>query len=502
MATARSSSSKQFEFACSHCGNMFQRRPGGRSTCSNGCRQAALRSQKTPQLTAKEKKIERRKERLLECAFGYWFIEQARRAGTVQTYQGIDAAGLHQLHDEHNYCKKRYGWVDAGHGKDMFQLCHVQPLKGRDGSTGLTTSLNLFTGIAELNQQQGNKPVNSWAGASIPASARKRKWSITDYMTRDQVLEKIAAYLGPELDTFLDELAHMPQRTTRLQLARTVFKHQGNDLYESLDRRYTRAELEALKLEELQAMDATQNGRVSIKGFIISNCPPDSQLGVLHDELLRFSGVLPDGQHKDNCRFMLSLVRVLGMYLAQIKDAQGRARNRFLDFPNATWAPLQYFCPQNPWKPSARIVDPDRQALVTSIIEAAHNALQGLSIPVEILRARLAKRMHLQSQVPLVRAPDESSWKACGSNWLDYIDTLYTSMEGTWQAFVDAGICTEGQAIAAQERVLWGLEAAVERARQHHRNQLCFTQYGVPFERYPAYLEFPPVMAEPLPLVA
>lgn len=507
MATAEKTN-KQIEVHCTSCGTMFKRRSGGRSTCRASCKKKRQRAAVAPQLTAKEKKIERRKERLLECAFGYWFIEQARRAGTVQTYHGIDAAGLHQLYDMHNYRKTRYGWIDSGHGKDVYQQCHVQPLKGRDGSTGLTTPGNLFTGIAELNQRQGNKPVNSWAGASLPASACKRKWSITDDMTRDQVLEKIADYLGLELDTFLDELDKMPQRTARLRLARTVFKHQGNDLYEPLDRRYTLAELEALKLEELQAMDATQNGRVSIKAFIISNCPPDSQLGVLHDELLRFSDVLPDGQHKDNSRFMLSLVRVLGSYLAQIKDAQGKARNRFLDFPNATWAPLQHLYHERPWRTPASMLDDDLQSLLhgvydkkgrevkPGIIPTAQNALQGLEIDHEYIQNRLIKRLVAQSLVPVVRAPEKSSWEACGSNWLNYIDNLYASLEGTWQAFVDAGICTEGQVIAAQERVLWGLEAAVERARQHHRNQLRFTQYGVPFERYPAYLEFPPVSPE------
>lgn len=499
---AAEKTNKQIEVPCTNCGTMFRRRPGGRSTCKASCKKKRQRAAAAPQSTAKEKKIERRKERLLECAFGYWFIEQAKRAGTVQTYHGIGAAGLHQLYDMHNYRKKRYGWVDSGHGKDEFQQCHVQPLKGRDGSTGLTTPGNLFTGIAKLNQRQGNKPVNSWAGATLPASARKRKWSITDDMTRHQVLEKIADYLGPELDTFLDELDKIPQRTAHLRLSRAVFKHQGDDLYEPLDRRYTLAELEALKLEELQALDATQSGRTSIKAFTASNCPPDSKLGVLHDELLRFSDVLPDGQHQDNCRFMLSLVRVLGSYLAQINDAQGKARGRFLDFPNATWTPLQYFCPQNPWKPSARIVDPDRQMLITSITKAAQNALQGLTIPVEMLGARVVKRLHLQALVPVVRVPDEYSWEACGSDWLNYIDNLYTSFEPTWQALLNVGLCTEEQVLDAQDAVLVSLDKAVENARQKYRNQPCYTSWHVPFKRFPRWLEFPPVAVERLPLAA
>jgi hypothetical protein len=493
---------------------MFQRRPGGRNTCSNSCRQAASRSRKNPQLAAKEKKIERRKERLLECAFGYWFIEQAKRAGTVQTYHGIDAAGLHQLYDQHNYRKKRYGWVETGHGKDMFQLCHVQALRGRDGSTGLTTSLNLFTGLAVMNQRHGNKPVSSWAGATLPASARKRKWDVTDEMTRDQVLEKIAAYLGPELDTFLDELDKIPQRTARRRLARAVFKHQSNDLYEPLDRRYTLAELGALELEELQALDAIQRGSTAIKAFTASNCPSDSQLGVLHDELLRFSDVLPDGQHKDNCRLMLSLVRVIGSYLAQINDAQGQARGRFLALPNATWAPLQHLHHERPWKTPASLLDDDLQSLLhgvydkrmremkPGIIPTAQNALQGLEIDQGNMKNRLLKRLVVQSLVPVVVAPDQWRWEACGSNWLCYIDHVHASFEGTWQAFLDAGMCTEQQVLDARDAVLVNLDKAVESARQDYRSQPCYTSWHVPFKRFPRWLEFSPVVVERFSLAA
>jgi hypothetical protein len=508
MATAEQTN-KQIEVPCTNCGAMFKRRPGGRSTCKASCKKKRQRAAAAPQLTAKEKKIARRKARLLECAFGYWFIEQAKRAGTVQTYHGIDAAGLHQLYDMHNYRKTRYGWVDSGHGKDVFQQCHVQPLKGRDGSTGLTTPENLFTGIAELNQRQGNKPVNSWAGATLPASARKRKWDVTDDMTRDQVLEKIADYLGPELDTFLDELEKMPQRTVRLRLARAVFKHQANELYEPLDRRYTLAELEALELEELQALDAIQRGSTTIKAFTASNCPSDSQLGVLHDELLRFSDVLPDGQHKDNCRFMLLLVRVLGSYLAPIKHTQGQARGRF-DFPNATWSPLQHLCHERPWRTPASLLADDLHSLLhgvydkkgrevkPGIIPTAQNALQGLEIDQGYIQNRLLKRLVARSLVPVVRAPDESSWEACGSNWLNYIDNLYASFESTWQALLDLGICTDDQVFAAQDGVLLSLQAAVEQGREQYRNDHMYTVFGVQFQRYPAYLEFPPVSAEPL----
>lgn len=495
------------EFPCTKCGTMFKRRPGGRATCSSACAKAAQRQQKAPKVSAREKKIKRRKERLIECAFGYWLIEQARRAGTVQTYHGIDAGGLHQLHDLHKYRKQRYGWVGKGHGQDVFQLCHVQPLKGRDGSTGLTIPESLFTGITELNQKQGNKPVKSWAGASLPATALQRKWDITDDMTRDQVLQKIADLLGPELDTFLDELAEMPQRTVRLRLAGAVYKHQGDELYESLDRRYTLAELQSLKLEQLQALDATQRGQISIKAFSVGNCQADSQLGVLHDELARFSDILPEGQHRDNCRSMLALVRVLGIYLTQVRDAEGTARNRFLGFPNAMLNPLGYLHHDRPWKTPVQLIRDDLHGLLygvsaadgkktkPGIIPTAQDALQGLEIPVEHLRNRLLKRLTLDGLGPVVQAPNQWTWEACGSNWPAYIDNMYASLEPTWQALVDAGLCDEEQVLEARDAALQSLVEAVEYSQKLYREQRRFTVYGVPFDKYPAWIEYSPVVA-------
>ncbi len=487
MATAENK--KHPEYPCTKCGMMFRRRPGGSSTCSRACAKAVERQQKAPTLTARQKKIERRKLRLLECAFGYWFLDQAKRAGTVQTYQGIMATGLHLLYELHVYRKQRYGWVTGGHGKDLFQLCHVQPLVGRDGSTGLTTPENLFTGIAKLNQQQSNKPVNSWAGASIPVSARKRKWNITEDMPRDQVLQKIADFLGPELDTFLDELDKIPQRTVKLRLAGTVFKHQGDELYEPLDRRYTKAELEALDVEVLQQLDAIQNGRTGSKKFTAANCPVDSELGVLRDELARFSDLLPGGQQRDNCRHMLKLVQVLGIYLTQTNDKQGTARSRFLQIGNATWSPLRYYCPSNPWKPSVAALDADKAMLIKSMIEAAQAALQGLDIPAQMLEARLLKRMHLNILSPAIPAPDQWSWEACGSDQQSYIENLYVSLEPTWQALLDVGLCTTVAVVDARVAVLANLDDAIEKARQDYRSQPRYTKWNVPFEGYPQWLE-------------
>ncbi|WP_313740144.1 hypothetical protein [Pseudomonas sp.] len=509
MATAENSNN-QLEYPCTHCRTMFKRRPGGRATCGSTCAKAAERKQKAPKLTAKQQKVERRKQRLLECAFGYWLLEQAVRAGTVQTYQGITAAGLHRLYDQHNYRKQRLGWVEMGHGKDIFQQCHVQPLNGRDGSTGLTIPENLYTGITELNQKQGNKPVNSWAGASIPANARKRKWNIIKGMTRDQVLRKLADFIGPELDTFLDELDKMPQRTYRLRFAKTVFNQQSNELCEPLDRSYTLAELQSLKVEELQMLNAIQQGSSGISTFSGTGGRPDSKLGVLHDELVRFSVVLSEGQHRDNCQFMLKRVRVMGIYLAQIGREEGKAHSRFLAQGDNSWAPLSHLYQGQPWRTPVHLLADDLDGLLNGVYDAkgkelkpgivpmAQAALQGLDIDHDYISNRLMKRLVIKTLNPVVAAPNDWSWEANGSNWLTYIDNLYASLEPTWQALLDVGLCTEEQVLDAHDAVLVNLVDAVEQSRKHYREQRQFTVYHMPFTRYPAHLEYPPVATEPV----
>lgn len=514
MTTATTSNTQQREYQCTNCQGMFQRRPGGRATCSSACAKALERHRKSPSLTPREKKIARRKERQLESAFGGWLIDQAIRAGTVQTYQGIDAEGLHRMDAQYAYTKKCFGWVDKGQGKDLFQLCHVQPLVGRDGSVGLTTPENVFTGVALLNQKQGNKPVKAWAGASIPASALKRKWSIAEGATRAQVLQKIADFLGHELDTYLDELDKMPQRTVRLRLARAVYKHQGDEQFESLDRRYTEAELQSLKLEELQSLDAKQRGRTTVKAFAVGNCSTDSQLGVLHDELARFSDVLPEGKHKDNCRFMLKVVQVLGIYLVQVNHQQGTARSRFLRTGQNAWSPLVHLYHDRPWRTPSRLLEEDLDALIhgvcdtkgkvikPGVIPTAQNALQGLEVDRDYISNRLLKRLAVQTLDPAVAAPDQWSWEACGSDWLAYIDTLYATLEPTWQALLAIGLCTEEQILDAQDAVLLNLDDAVDKARKQYREHKRFTVYNIPFDRYPAWLEFSPVEVDPVLMAA
>ncbi|AHZ79983.1 MULTISPECIES: hypothetical protein [Pseudomonas] len=226
---------------------------------------------------------------------------------------------------------------------------------------------------------------------------------------------------------------------------------------------------------------------------------------MLHDELARFVDLLPDGQHRDNCKEMMKLVRLLGIYLVQINDKQGTARSRFLKKGEAEWSPLLHLYHDRPWRAPAQMLADDLDTLINGvydskgrelkpgIIPTGQMALQGLEIDLEHIRNRLMKRLVVRSLVPAVTAPDQWSWEANGSNWLNYIDNLYATFEPTWQALLEAGMCTETDILDAQDAMLVSLDKAVESARESYRNGRRFTIYGAPFDRYPQYLEFSPV---------
>lgn len=470
--------------------------------CTNLCRQQAHRAKKP------SKKVENRFAKLAKNTFWRWVARECREAGTVQVLTGHTPETLLALHSLSNAMSKCYGWSDD-HKTNLFNMCHIQPRNGRLDHVGLLHPANLFIGCSKLNRHQSNKPVPADAGLRIPVSALKRKWTVEQGDTNTAIVEKIRAFLGAALNTYLDQAPSIGLDKRHTLAQRIYNRQQKGAAVRNLDRRWTLRDLESqdLPFEVLEQMDAHQRGKTTTSKF-----QPEvytrAILCIYADELERVANTAT-GRHRDNCQVMLRLVRVLGMYLAQTEDFTQRQHGSFLKPVNAAWAPLQYFNPQNPWKPSVRMLEPDRQALVKLITEAAFNALQGLSIPVEMLEAKLVRRMHLQSLVPVVEIPEQWGWEACGSNWDGYTSNLYSSFEGIWQALLDVGICTTDQITDARTGVLESLNAAIERGRRQHMNQSRFKRWyrgnyydDWGFKGYPAYLEFPPIAVEPMSLAA
>lgn len=495
----------QRNYICCQCSNEYQAKrfvDPSKRYCTSACKQKARRARQP------KTKVENRFAKLAKNTFWRWVIKECRKAGTVQVLTGHTSATLLVLHLLNNAMYKCYGW-SSDLKTSLFNICHIQPRRGRNGYIGLLHPANLFIGCSKMNRHQSNKPVPADAGLRIAVSALKQKWAVDQGDTYAAIAEKIRAFLGAALDDYLDKVSSIDLDKRHTLAQRIYNRQQKGTAIRNLDRHWTLSELESpeTEIELLEQMDAYQRGKAATNKF-----QPEvyarAILCIYADELERVAANAA-GRHQGNCQVMLRLVRVLGMYLAQTEDFSQRQHGSFLKPVNATWAPLQYFCPPNPWKPSARMVDPDRQELVKLITDAAFNALQGLYIPVDMLEAKLVKRMHLQTLVPVVETPGKMAWGACGSNWDAYITNLYRSFESTWQALLDVGICTADQVDAARTGVLESLHTAIEKGRQQYKNQPCFkrtyrnkyySNWG--FKGYPAYLEFPPVEADQLPVVA
>lgn len=493
----------QRNYICCQCSTEY---PAKRFTekpqryCTSVCRKKAHRARQP------NKKVENRFAKLAKNTFWRWVIRECREAGTVQVLTGHTAATLLVLHSLSDAMYKCYGW-SSNQKTNQFNICHIQPRKGGNGYLGLLHPANLFIGCSQMNRGQSNKPVPADAGLRIATSTLKRKWAVEQGDTNAAIAELIRAFLGKVLDDYLDQASSIDLDKRHALAQRIYNRQQKGTAIRNLDRQWTLSELESRDVEVLEQMDAHQRGKTTPNKF-----QPEvyarAILCIYADELERVAATAT-GRHQGNCQMMLRLVRVLGMYLAQTEDFTQRQHGSFLKPVNAVWTPLQYFCPQNPWKPSARMVDPDRQALVKLITEATFNALQGLSIPADMLEAKLVKRMHLRTLVPVVEIPGKMAWEACGSNWGAYIANLYRSFERTWQALLDVGICTTDEVDAARVGVLESLYTAIGQGRQQYKNQACFKRWyrnkyysDWGFKGYPAYLEYPPMALESPRLLA
>lgn len=470
--------------------------------CNGVCRKKAHRARQP------SAKVENRFAKLAKNTFWRWVIGECRDAGTVQVLTGHTCTTLLALHSLSDAMYKCYGW-SSDQKTNLFNICHIQPRQGRNGYLGLLHPANLFIGCSSMNRRQSNKPVPNDAGLRIASVALKRKWAVEKGDTNASIAEKLRAFLGKALDDYLDQASSIDLDKRHALAQRIYNRQQKGTAVRNLDRKWTLSELESrdIDIESLEHMDAHQRGKTTPDKF-----QPEvyarAILCIYADELERVASDAT-GRHEGNCQVMLRLVRVLGMYLAQTEGVIQPQHGSFLKPINATWTPLQHFHTRNPWKPSVEMLNDDLQMMINLITAAAFSALQGLSIPVKKLEAKLVKRLHLRTLVPVVEVPEQWAWEACGSNWDAYIANLYRSFETTWQSLLGVGICTVDEITAARSGVLESLHDAIEQGRREYKNQSRFkrwfqgryySEWG--FKGYPAYLEFPPLTAEPLSLAA
>ncbi|MBA1192973.1 hypothetical protein G7007_08875 [Pseudomonas entomophila] len=420
---------------------------------------------------------------------------------------GHTTTSLFELEQFHNRYYKCYGF-NPDEQKSVYHRCHIQARIGVDGSVGALHPLNLFIGLWLPNQQAGNKFVSSDAGLSIPAHKLQKNWQVAVGDTKQQVAKKVRTLLGTEFIEYLAQSAALELDTLHT-LARQIYnRQQKGKAVQELEDRYTLGQLEQLPLEQLELMDAHQRGKDLFTKFK-PELHTRASLCVYADELERMAAVSPSQRHRDNCTFMLGLVRVLGVYIAQQECPVDGGHKAFLPQKGFEWQPLAYVNWQQPWgKPSRQLVDADHQLLIQSITEHCYHALSGADIPKGLLRARLLKRLDVTTLAPTVLVPDEQRFKQMGA-WPAYIAALSANAELVWRPLLALDLCTPQQVEAARTGLLDCLHTAIGNGRRAYLAQPRFSRFhrGRHYNRwgfkgYPAHLEFPSMAAEPFPLVA
>lgn len=87
---------------------------------------------------------------------------------------------------------------------DNFELCHLSPAKGKDGSRGLLIPANLVVAPALINRTLGNKPTaySKNPALSIPRSKLLPQWKVKEGDSDVKILKLINKYTGGSLEQF------------------------------------------------------------------------------------------------------------------------------------------------------------------------------------------------------------------------------------------------------------------------------------------------------------
>lgn len=502
MSTSNTKSkSSNYSYTCFTCKTSYtgRREQADKSKrfCKDSCRKA--KSREAEKAAKRQSRIEVQKTHWSKSTVGKFVIGQCRRAGSVAILWGNTTASLVELEKFNTCYEKCYGY-NADERKSLFHRSHIQASAGTDGSTGALHYLNLFISLDVHNQSASNKFVSADAGLRVPASKLIKKWEVSEGDTKQQITNKIHALLGDEFTNYVNQPRLIKMDTVHTLAQRIYNRQQKGAAVKELDQRYTLPQLEQESLEHLEMMDAIQRGKSSVSSFR-PELYTRATLCVYADELERMAAVSPSERHRDNCRFMLALVRVLGIYIAQAETQQGIDHRSFLPLKDMQWNPLAYLYHKQPWGKPKQQLEADQQHLIESIGKHCYSALAGADLPKELLQNRLLKRIYAVNLVPTVQAPEQWRYAALGS-WEKFIESLYADAEPVWQSLLALDLCTPAQVEEARTGLLWSLQGAIEKARHKYRSQDRFkrtykgkyySRWG--FKGYPEHLEYPPILA-------
>lgn len=201
----------QLSKPCAVCSKPFQYVRLTARYCSEACKKAASREgQKPPTKPKKPRKSQL--YHLVRSNCGKLFIKAARKAGTVQIFpQDTTIQDFHDLWGLHVQRGKANGTgAYRLESSEQYELCHLSPAIGKDGSRGILHPRNLVVGLGTVNKHLGNKPTiySSLDNLSVKSSALKSTWKITNDDTDTDIINKINKWLNGSLMKYQKEAKH------------------------------------------------------------------------------------------------------------------------------------------------------------------------------------------------------------------------------------------------------------------------------------------------------
>lgn len=189
---------------CAHCSKPLIDMRASAKYCSDSCKQASYRGRTTP--TTPKKKRKTQLEHLSGSFFGKYLVSNVKHSGTIQIIPSNSTVEtfmeLLELFKDRMYAN--------GTGNhhlsypDNFELCHLSPAKGKDGSRGLLIPANLVVAPASINRSLGNKSTaySKNPNLSVPRSKLLPQWKVKAGDSDVKILKMINKYTNGALEHF------------------------------------------------------------------------------------------------------------------------------------------------------------------------------------------------------------------------------------------------------------------------------------------------------------
>ncbi|MGY2330153.1 hypothetical protein ACW9I4_22330 [Pseudomonas sp. SDT2931_S440] len=233
---------------CLECKQRFRTKSATAIYCTRQCKERA----------AANKKRTARLAKATNSAFLYHLAYECERAGTLQILTGHTVDSLVALHDVYKLKLKanQYGQTKG------FEISHVIPVQGR-AFIGLYHAENLVVAPTQLNRAHGTK--HHGGGLSISRSSLVSKHAVAKGAPRKQTVERIIAFLGPDVVAELVKVAKI-QSTQRHALTAWLHDHLDPTVPEQRD--YLDS-LDGMTTQALRALKATLEGKEGSRAFVV-----------------------------------------------------------------------------------------------------------------------------------------------------------------------------------------------------------------------------------------